>query len=176
MLKEISVKDEKKLRAWLDERSQEINPEVVGKAAEILNRVRKEGDAALIDYTQRFDGVSIQNFRVSEEELDEAEAKCDASFKEAMRLAAQNIETFHKAQLPQSYLVQKDRGIYLGERVIPLSSVGIYVPGGRAQYPSSVLMNAIPAKVAGVQRIVMVTPPNKEGTINGNQRKACSCN
>lgn len=123
MLKEISVKDEKKLRAWLDERSQEINPEVVGKAAEILNRVRKEGDAALIDYTQRFDGVSIQNFRVSEEELDEAEAKCDASFKEAMRLAAQNIETFHKAQLPQSYLLQKDRGIYLGERVIPLSSV-----------------------------------------------------
>lgn len=168
MLKEISVKDEKKLRAWLDERSQEINPEVVGKAAEILNRVRKEGDAALIDYTQRFDGVSIQNFRVSEEELDEAEAKCDASFKEAMRLAAQNIETFHKAQLPQSYLLQQDRGIYLGERVIPLSSVGIYVPGGRAQYPSSVLMNAIPAKVAGVQRIVMVTPPNKEGTINPN--------
>ena len=168
MLKEISVKDEKKLRAWLDERSQEINPEVVGKAAEILNRVRKEGDVALIDYTQRFDGVSIQNFRVSEEELDEAEAKCDASFKEAMRLAAQNIETFHKAQLPQSYLVQKDCGIYLGERVIPLSSVGIYVPGGRAQYPSSVLMNAIPAKVAGVQRIVMVTPPNKEGTINPN--------
>lgn len=168
MLKEISVKDEKKLREWLDERSQEIDPEVVAKAAEILNRVRKEGDAALIDLTQKFDGVTMQDFRVSEAEMDEAEAQCDESFKEAMRLAAENIRTFHKAQLPQSYLLQQDNGIYLGERVIPLSSVGIYVPGGRAQYPSSVLMNAIPASVAGVKRIVMVTPPNKEGTINPN--------
>lgn len=168
MLKEISVKDEKKLREWLDGRSQEIDPEVVGKAAEILSRVRKEGDAALIVYTQQFDGVTMQDFRVTEKELDEAESKCDEAFKEAMRLAAHNIETFHKAQLPQSYLLQQEDGIYLGERVIPLSSVGIYVPGGRAQYPSSVLMNAIPAKVAGVERIVMVTPPNKEGTINPN--------
>ena len=168
MLKEISVKDEKKLREWLDGRSQEIDPEVVGKAAEILSRVRKEGDAALIVYTQQFDGVKMQDFRVTEKELDEAESKCDEAFKEAMRLAAHNIETFHKAQLPQSYLLQQEDGIYLGERVIPLSSVGIYVPGGRAQYPSSVLMNAIPAKVAGVERIVMVTPPNKEGTINPN--------
>ena len=168
MLKEISVKDEKKLREWLDERSQEIDPEVVAKAAEILNRVRKEGDAALVDLTQKFDGVTMQDFRVSEAEMDEAEAECDESFKEAMRLAAENIRTFHKAQLPQSYLLQQDNGIYLGERVIPLSSVGIYVPGGRAQYPSSVLMNAIPASVAGVKRIVMVTPPNKEGTINPN--------
>ena len=168
MLKEISVKDEKKLREWLDERSQEIDPEVVAKAAEILNRVRKEGDAALVDLTQKFDGVTMQDFRVSEAEMDEAEAECDESFKEAMRLADENIRTFHKAQLPQSYLLQQDNGIYLGERVIPLSSVGIYVPGGRAQYPSSVLMNAIPASVAGVKRIVMVTPPNKEGTINPN--------
>ena len=168
MLKEISVKDEKKLREWLDERSQEIDPEVVAKAAEILNRVRKEGDAALVDLTQKFDGVTMQDFRVSEAEMDEAEAECDESFKEAMCLAAENIRTFHKAQLPQSYLLQQDNGIYLGERVIPLSSVGIYVPGGRAQYPSSVLMNAIPASVAGVKRIVMVTPPNKEGTINPN--------
>ena len=168
MLKEISVKDEKKLREWLDERSQEIDPEVVAKAAEILNRVRKEGDAALVDLTQKFDGVTMQDFRVSEAEMDEAEAECGESFKEAMCLAAENIRTFHKAQLPQSYLLQQDNGIYLGERVIPLSSVGIYVPGGRAQYPSSVLMNAIPASVAGVKRIVMVTPPNKEGTINPN--------
>ena len=168
MLKEISVKDEKKLREWLDERSQEIDPEVVAKAAEILNRVRKEGDAALVDLTQKFDGVTMQDFRVSEAEMDEAEAECDESFKEAMCLAAENIRTFHKAQLPQSYLLQQDNGIYLGERVIPLSIVGIYVPGGRAQYPSSVLMNAIPASVAGVKRIVMVTPPNKEGTINPN--------
>lgn len=168
MLKEISVKDEKKLREWLDERCQEIDPDVIAKASVILKRVREEKDQAVRAYTEQFDHVTVDTFRVSEKELDEAEALCSEEFKEAMRKAAANIETFHKAQLPQSYLLQMEHGIYMGERVIPLDSVGIYVPGGRAQYPSSVLMNAIPAKVAGVRRIVMVTPPNKEGTINPN--------
>ena len=168
MLKEISVKDEKKLREWLDERCQEIDPDVIAKASVILKRVREEKDQAVRAYTEHFDHVIVDTFRVSEKELDEAEALCSEEFKEAMRKAAANIETFHKAQLPQSYLLQMEHGIYMGERVIPLDSVGIYVPGGRAQYPSSVLMNAIPAKVAGVRRIVMVTPPNKEGTINPN--------
>ena len=134
----------------------------------ILKCVREEKDQAVRAYTEQFDHVTVDTFRVSEKELDEAEALCSEEFKEAMRKAAANIETFHKAQLPQSYLLQMEHGIYMGERVIPLDSVGIYVPGGRAQYPSSVLMNAIPAKVAGVRRIVMVTPPNKEGTINPN--------
>ena len=168
MLKEISVKDEKKLREWLDERCQEIDPDVIAKASVILKRVREEKDQAVRAYTEQFDHVTVDTFRVSEKELDEAEALCSEDFKDAMRKAAANIETFHKAQLPQSYLLQMEHGIYMGERVIPLDSVGIYVPGGRAQYPSSVLMNAIPAKVAGVRRIVMVTPPNKEGTINPN--------
>ena len=168
MLKEISVKDEKKLREWLDERCQEIDPDVIAKASVILKRVREEKDQAVRAYTEQFDHVIVDTFRVSEKELDEAEALCSEEFKEAMRKAAANIETFHKAQLPQSYLLQMEHGIYMGERVIPLDSVGIYVPGGRAQYPSSVLMNAIPAKVDGVRRIVMVTPPNKEGTINPN--------
>ena len=168
MLKEISVKDEKKLREWLDERCQEIDPDVIAKASVILKRVREEKDEAVRAYTEQFDHVRVDTFRVSEKELDEAEALCSEEFKDAMRKAAANIETFHKAQLPQSYLLQMEHGIYMGERVIPLDSVGIYVPGGRAQYPSSVLMNAIPAKVAGVRRIVMVTPPNKEGTINPN--------
>ena len=168
MLKEISVKDEKKLREWLDERCQEIDPDVIAKASVILKRVREEKDQAVRAYTEQFDHVTVDTFRVSEKELDEAEALCSEEFKDAMRKAAANIETFHKAQLPQSYLLQMEHGIYMGERVIPLDSVGIYVPGGRAQYPSSVLMNAIPAKVAGVRRIVMVTPPNKEGTINPN--------
>lgn len=168
MLKEISVKDEKKLREWLDERCQEIDPDVIAKASVILKCVREEKDQAVRAYTEQFDHVTVDTFRVSEKELDEAEALCSEEFKEAMRKAAANIETFHKAQLPQSYLLQMEHGIYMGERVIPLDSVGIYVPGGRAQYPSSVLMNAIPAKVAGVRRIVMVTPPNKEGTINPN--------
>lgn len=168
MLKEISVKDEKKLREWLDERCQEIDPDVIAKASVILKRVREEKDQAVRAYTEQFDHVTVDTFRVSEKELDEAEALCSEELKDAMRKAAANIETFHKAQLPQSYLLQMEHGIYMGERVIPLDSVGIYVPGGRAQYPSSVLMNAIPAKVAGVRRIVMVTPPNKEGTINPN--------
>lgn len=168
MLKEISVKDEKKLREWLDERCQEIDPDVIAKASVILKCVREEKDQAVRAYTEQFDHVTVDTFRVSEKELDEAEALCSEEFKDAMRKAAANIETFHKAQLPQSYLLQMEHGIYMGERVIPLDSVGIYVPGGRAQYPSSVLMNAIPAKVAGVRRIVMVTPPNKEGTINPN--------
>ena len=85
-----------------------------------------------------------------------------------MKKAKDNIVYFHQAQKQNSYLLQKEKGIYLGQRVLPLESVGIYVPGGRAQYPSSVLMNAIPAHVAGVKRIVMVTPPSKEGSIHSN--------
>ena len=85
-----------------------------------------------------------------------------------MKLAKQNIEDFHKLQKQNGYLLQKEKGIYLGQRVLPLEAVGIYVPGGRAQYPSSVLMNALPAKIAGVQNVVMVTPPDKNGTIHPN--------
>ncbi|MGM9940397.1 MAG: histidinol dehydrogenase [Bulleidia sp.] len=168
MLKEISINDQENLRTYLDERTQEIDTDILMKVTEILNRVRKEGDSAVRYYTETFDHVRVDEFRVSEEEIDAAVAKCDPAFVEAMQKAAVNIEKFHRAQLPQSYLMEQDCGIYLGERVIPLSAVGIYVPGGRAQYPSSVLMNAIPAKVAGVSRIVMVTPPNREGGLNPN--------
>ena len=168
MLSEIRKTDHEKLRAYLDSRTQEISPEVLLKVTDILNRVRKEGDSACREYTKQFDGIDIADFRVSAKEIDDAEAKVDEKFKEAMRKAKANIEYFHKAQVQQSYILEKEKGIYLGERVIPLSSVGVYVPGGRAQYPSSVLMNVIPAKVAGVKKIVMVTPPNKEGTINPN--------
>lgn len=168
MLKEISRNDQDNLRKYLDERTQEIDPEILMKVTEILNRVRKEKDAAVRYYTEAFDHVKVDDFRVSEAEIDKAIQKCDPVFIEAMQKAAGNIERFHRAQLPQSYLMEQDCGIYLGERVIPLSAVGIYVPGGRAQYPSSVLMNAIPAKVAGVSRIVMVTPPNKDGGLNPN--------
>lgn len=167
-LKEISVNDQKELREYLDGRTQEIDSDILVKVNEILSDVRKKGDEAVANYTEKFDGVKLAAFRVSEEEITEAEKLCDEDFKDAMRRAAANIETFHRAQLPQSYLLEQDSGIYLGERVIPLNAVGIYVPGGRAQYPSSVLMNAIPAKVAGVKRIVMVTPPNKDGGINPN--------
>lgn len=168
MLTEIRKEDQKELREYLDSRTQEINADILLKVTEILNTVRKEKDKAVKEYTKQFDGVELSSFQVTEEEIAEAEKLCDPMFMESMRKAANNIRSFHEAQIQNSYLQEKSMGIYLGERVLPLASVGIYVPGGRAQYPSSVLMNAIPAHVAGVKRIVMVTPPNKEGKINPN--------
>lgn len=167
MLKEIE-RDSGKLRKYLDERSQEISGDVLVAAMDIINDVKKRGDTALRELTEKFDKVSLEALRVSEEEVDEAISHCDAFFKESMRKAKENIVFFHQAQLSQSILLQKEMGIYLGQRVLPLDAVGIYVPGGRAQYPSSVLMNAIPAKCAGVKRIVMVTPPNKNGLVHPN--------
>lgn len=154
------------LRDFLDSRSQEIGSEILVRVNEIIDAVRREGDAAAKRYTKQFDGIDIENFRVSEEEIEEAVGKCDPSFCQAMERAKENIEYFHRAQIQNSYIQQKEMGIYLGQRVLPLQAVGIYVPGGRASYPSSVLMNAIPAKTAGVSRIVMVTPPNREGTLD----------
>ena len=168
MLMEIRKEDHKELRTYLDSRTQEIDADILMKVTSILKEVRQNQDAACREYTKKFDGVEVTDFRVSEEEIDEAEKQCSEAFKDAMVKAAANIRSFHEAQIQRSYIQQKEMGIYLGQRVLPLAAVGIYVPGGRAQYPSSVLMNAIPAHVAGVHRIVMVTPPNKEGKINPN--------
>ncbi len=168
MLKEINKKDTKMLREFLDSRSQEISSDILARVNDIISDVRRSGDEAAIRYTKQFDGIDIAEFRVSDEEIENAVQKCDPAFCQAMERARANIEYFHRAQLQNSYIQHKEMGIYLGQRVLPLQAVGIYVPGGRAQYPSSVLMNAIPAKVAGVKRIVMVTPPNREGTLNPN--------
>ncbi len=168
MLTEIKKENQAELREYLESRTQEIDTDVIVKASEILKQVRLRGDDALKEYTELFDHVSLDTFKVSDAELEEAERLCDDSFKEAMQRAKDNIIAFHKEQIQHSYLLQQSKGIYLGQRVLPLDAVGIYVPGGRAQYPSSVLMNAIPAHVAGVRKIVMVTPPNKEGKINPN--------
>ncbi len=168
MLKAIDKKDTAGLRAYLDGRTQEIGSDILVKVSDIIQDVRTNGDAALKKYTEMFDKVSLDQLRVSDAELEEAIRHTDPDFVKAMEEARDNIIYFHQAQLQQSYIQQKEYGIYLGQRVIPLASAGIYVPGGRAQYPSSVLMNAIPAHVAGVKRIVMVTPPNREGTIHPN--------
>lgn len=168
MLKEIDKKDTKGLRAYLDSRTAEISPEILLTVTNILKDIKENGDYAAKAYTKKFDGIDVENWKVSEEELQEAIAQTKPEFREAMEKAKANIVFFHEAQLQHSYLLQKENGIYLGQRVLPLASVGIYVPGGRAQYPSSVLMNAIPASVAGVKRIVMVTPPDKEGKIHPN--------
>lgn len=168
MLSEIKADNPKQLRAYLDSRTSDISSDILLKVNEIIKRVKQEGDAALKDYTRQFDGVEIENFRVSEKEIDDACALTDKKFREALTRAKDNIAAFHMAQKTNSYLMEREPGVYLGQRVLPLASVGIYVPGGRAQYPSSVLMNVIPAKVAGVKRIVMVTPPGKDGRLNPN--------
>lgn len=168
MLQPINKNDYPVLSSYLKSRSQEISSDVLVTVSNILKDVREQGDVACKKYTKQFDGIEMDTWKVSEEELEEAISHCDAFFMESMKKAKKNIEYFHQAQVNQSYILQEEKGIYLGQRVLPLSSVGIYVPGGRAQYPSSVLMNAIPAAVAGVKRIVMVTPPNKEGKINPN--------
>ena len=168
MLSEIDKRNQKELRKYLDDRSQEIDTDILMKVTKIIQDVRNNGDSACKEYTKQFDGISLNSFLVTEDEINEAISKVDESFKDALSKAKDNIVSFHKAQIQQSYIQTKEYGIYLGQRVMPLEAVGIYVPGGRAQYPSSVLMNAIPAHVAGVKKIVMVTPPNKEGTINPN--------
>lgn len=168
MLSPICKENQQELANYLLSRTQEISSDILVKVSNILDDVRKNGDAACRKYTKQFDGIDIDEFKVSQAEIETAIQACDPAFMDAMEQAKKNITYFHQAQVQQSYLLQKEKGIYLGQRVLPLASVGIYVPGGRAQYPSSVLMNAIPAHVAGVKRIVMVTPPNKEGKIHPN--------
>ncbi|WP_409343934.1 histidinol dehydrogenase [Paenibacillus sp. MBLB4367] len=129
----------------------------------IIKRVREEGDAALRAYAKEFDGVEVGELRLSEEELKAAYAQVDDTFLEAIREAAANIRSFHERQKRNSWMDMQPDGTILGQVIRPLKRIGIYVPGGKAAYPSSVLMNAIPAQVAGVPEIVMVTPPATAG-------------
>ena len=161
-------KDKEQLANFVASRHQEISSDVLFKVSKILEDVRKQKDQACKAYTKQFDGIEMDTFKVSAEEVKEAIQSCDPEFIQALKKAKENIEFFHRAQLQQGYYLQKEDGVYLGQRVLPLQSIGIYVPGGRAQYPSSVLMNTIPAKIAGVRKIVMVTPPNPQGKIHPN--------
>ncbi len=138
------------------------------KVNEILNEVKEKGDEALFHYTKKFDKAEItpDNIRVTGEEIQEAYAQVDASLVEVMKKSLANIQDFHKKQLRNSWIETREDGVVLGQRITPLESVGVYVPGGKAAYPSSVLMNIIPAQVAGVERIVMVTPPGADGKVN----------
>ncbi len=133
--------------------------------AAIIEDVRKRGDAALAEYTKRFDGVTLSALEVTKQEFDEAQAQIDPYFAETLRQAKENIAEFHKHQLHENFVLTEKEGAILGQRYTPIAKVGIYVPGGTAAYPSSVLMNAVPAKLAGVEEIVMVTPPGPDGTV-----------
>lgn len=135
---------------------------------EIVETVKKDGDAAVFEYTKKFDGADItpENFIVSDAEIEEAYAVVSADVLEVIRKAIVNIRTYHEKQKQYSWFDSQPNGTILGQKVTPLTRVGVYVPGGKAAYPSSVLMNILPAKVAGVEQIVMVTPPGKDGKVN----------
>ncbi|MFF5400056.1 histidinol dehydrogenase [Peribacillus butanolivorans] len=132
---------------------------------DIIYDVRKSGNAALHNYTERFDGVSLEELLVSEQEIEEATATLTVEQLAIIQEAADNIRLFHEKQIRNSWITTDDTGTMLGQKLTPLDAVGVYVPGGTAAYPSSVLMNTMPAKAAGVERIVMVSPPGKDGKL-----------
>lgn len=134
--------------------------------SEIIADVRKRGDTALYEYSEKFDNAKLTSLEVSDEEFDEAQRSVDAEFLKILRDAAENIKRFHGEQVRNGFTIKGERGEILGQRIIPIEKVGLYVPGGTAAYPSTVLMDAIPAKLAGCSEIVMVTPPNKEGKVS----------
>lgn len=144
-------------------RRMNADPRVTASVAAIVEDVKERGDEAVREYSLKFDGWAGE-MPVSESEWAEGAAKCDAFLLQVMKEAAQNIADFHRRQIPQGFEVEREKGVILGQKVTPLERVGIYVPGGTAAYPSTVLMNAVPASVAGVKEIIMVTPA-KEGRI-----------
>ena len=141
-------------------------PEVEKSVAEILENVRLRGDAAVLEYVERFGGPKLTALRVSREEQDAAVARCAPELISALEQAAANIRAFHREQVRPGFRLEQPDGVILGQRVLPLDTVGIYVPGGTAAYPSTVLMDAIPAALAGVRRVVMATPCGKDGSVN----------
>lgn len=159
-------KAEKELIAQLKARSGETSKKVTESVTEIIEAVRLEGDAALDRYTKIFDGSVPERLEVTKEEMEEAVNSVAPEFLTAVKNAAERIKDFHARQKQQSWLTTKENGVILGQRIRGLKRVGLYVPGGTAAYPSSVLMNAIPAKIAGVEELIMVTPPMKNGGAN----------
>ncbi len=147
-------------------RSQFELEEVNKKVKDVLDNIKKNGDKALFEYTEKFDGVKLDNLKVSENEIEEAYNSLDKELIKSLEEAHNNIEKFHKNQVQKSFITNDEEGKILGQIVNPIEKVGIYVPGGTAPLPSTVLMNAIPAKVAGVKKIVMTTPPAKDGKIS----------
>ncbi len=158
--------DEYKFFADLDKRNGETNKKVTQVVTEIIDDVKENGDKAVLAYTEKFDGKLPKYYEVPREVINDALTEADSDFTDALLNSIENIRVFHEKQKSQSFVDTKDNGVILGQRVRGLERVGLYVPGGTAAYPSSVLMNAVPAKIAGVKEIIMVTPPLKDGTPN----------
>ncbi len=165
-LNKIDSKDVQALSAYLESREAGVDQQMNAKVFDIIEQVRTRKDDALLEYTEKFDHVKLDSLIMSEEEIEAVMSKVDASLIADLKEAAENIACYHEKQLQEGYEIQKEDGVYLGQRVIPLERVGVYVPGGRAAYPSTVLMNVIPAKIAGVKEIVMVTPPSADGSVD----------
>ena len=140
--------------------------DVAAAVADIIEKVKENGDKALLELTKKFDGAELKALLVSQEEIDEAFDRVEPEFLEVLRQAAENIRAFHSRQVRNSFVIADKPGIVLGQKVTPIEKVGVYVPGGTAAYPSTVLMDTIPAKIAGCPHIVMVTPPGKDGKMN----------
>ena len=140
-----------------------VNVEAV--VAEIINDVRANGDDALFRYNLKFDGADLESLEVTQNEIDEAFDCVSSDFLDILRTAAENIRTFHRQQVRSSFILADRPGMIMGQKIIPIERVGLYVPGGTASYPSTVLMDSIPAKIAGCREVVMVTPPGKDGKV-----------
>ena len=139
--------------------------DVSSVVSDIIGDVRSRGDEALFEYCKKFDKAELSSLAVSEEEIDEAFASVEPRFIEILKKAAANIRKFHEQQKRSSFIINDDRGVVMGQKVIPVDCAGLYVPGGTAAYPSTVLMDSIPAKIAGCREVVIVTPPNAQGKI-----------
>jgi len=143
-----------------------VSSDVAASVAEIIADVRRRGDVALREYTERFDGCLLDSFELPESALDSAKNEVGSEFIGVMERAAKNIAEFHRHQIRQGFEMRPGGGIVLGQRILPLERVGLYIPGGTASYPSTVLMNCIPAKLAGVDEIIIATPPSKDGRVD----------
>ena len=140
--------------------------DVAGTVAEIIKNVRENGDEALFEYCEKFDKAQLSSLAVTKEEIDEALSLVEPEFLEILEKSAKNIRKFHSRQVRNSFIINDEDGIVIGQKIIPVDRAGLYVPGGTAAYPSTVLMDAIPAKIAGCREVVMVTPPTKDGKVN----------
>jgi histidinol dehydrogenase len=162
----VRLESGQKPAAELIQRSVAFDTEVTQSVAQIIATVRERGDQALIEYTKQFDDADLRSLRVPDQEIETAANRVDPKVLAALQEVGKSIFDFNERQVRQGFFNARDDGAFLGNKVTPLDSVGVYIPGGRALYPSSVLMGALPARVAGVRRICMVTPPGKDGKID----------
>lgn len=172
-MRRIELKPGEPFRSSFIDRTGAFNADALVAATRIVEDVRERKDVALRELTKKFDGADVGDFRVPQSEIDDAHKNIDPDTYDAIRHAAVQIREFHERQIQQSWMFAREDGAIVGAKITPVDSVGIYVPGGRALYPSTVLMNAIPASVAGVRRIACVTPPGKDGHVDSAILAAC---